>query len=354
MRIVIVTVYNSMNSGSYLQAYSLYQSLVNVYGNMVYFLKTGARTPGKDTLQYCVKKALRLDFKAASARKKMYYDLNQYVKKLPEIEFEDLVYEEDVFILGSDEIWNIQRDCMRDYPIFWGEGLPLNRTISYAPSINISTKEDIESQDYTIEALNKIRYLSVRDTASLTTLKSVVDRDIELVGDPTNLIEVSSFVQKLEPCTDDKYILIYIDPIKLTDERIEMIRKFADIKKLKLISFSFQNKWCDKIVNGSPYLFLSYIYHADYVLTATFHGATFSILFNKKFVAFNEKNQKVCELLSTYGLEERMIPDNALTGLEIIADAEYDAQKLNDSIALMRQKSLKYLTDHINMLMEEV
>ena len=354
MRIVIVTVYNSMNSGSYLQAYSLYQSLVNIYGNKVYFLKAGTRNPRKDTMDYCTKKLLKLDFKAAAVRKKMYDDLSKYVNQLPEISFEEVDYQKDVFILGSDEIWNIKRSCMSDYPIFWGKGLPYERTFSYAPSVNTSKKSDIEKHDYALEALEKLRFLSVRDTASKEELSKITSRDIELVGDPTNLLEIKQFEERLEKCNDDNYILIYINPLKISEERVKMIQSFAKSRNLKLISFSFQNRWCDKIVNGSPYLFLSYIYHAKYVFTATFHGTTFSILFNKQFVSFDESNRKVYELLSTYGLTERLMKDSDNEGLDAIADATYDKELLNSRIANVRSNSLKYLSDSIKTITEEV
>lgn len=353
MRIVIVTVYNSMNSGSYLQAFSLYKALTDIYGENVFFLRTGARTPKKDTIKYCLKKSIKLDFNAAIVRKKMYDDLSKYVKKLPEIGYDELDYSNDVFVLGSDEIWNIRRKCMSNYPVFWGTGLPAERTIAYAPSLNRSVSEDVLKFDYAKTALANIRFISVRDNASKIELSKICDRDIELVCDPTNLIDNSQFIDRLEVCNDENYILIYINPGKLSDEQKESIKRFARDRKLKLISFSFQNNWCDKIINGSPYLFLSYIYHADYVFTATFHGTTFSLLFNKQFVSFDESNQKVIELLSVYGLSERLLRDEEIDRLSFVADEKYDKELLNTKVRDMRSHSLRYLTESIDAIRKE-
>ena len=341
--IYIVTVYNSLNPGSFLQASSLYNSLASL-GYQVCFLKTGARSLIKQTFLSVVFMFKQRKFADIIPKIKMGF---AFAKQLKDYYIADAqMKENEIYILGSDEIWNVARRDMAAYPIFWGGGLALERCISYAPSLNNTTAEQLKQYEYAYSSLEKMYSISVRDSYSKKVLQEITDREIAVVCDPTVLLSADEYKKKVKVCPDKGYILIYIYNRAVSQEDIDAIITFAKHKGKKLISFGSVHKWCDKNVKGTAYDFLMYINHADYVCTSTFHGTMFSAIFHKQFAVLGTKNRKVSELLDVLELERRASKET----LRQVLEADYDHQKLSNRLDELRQAGLKYLQNSIEML----
>ena len=346
-KVYVVTVFNSLNSGSFLQATSLYKA-ISAMGYDVAFLDTGARNLWKRAGLEAVFMLKKLNCKAAVGKfvqaKKLTDELKNYkVVKLKNLKDTP----ESVYVLGSDEIWNVARADMAKYPIFWGIGLPLERCISYAPSINISKEEHVKKYDFVKESLEHLFAISVRDHHSYETLKTVTDRDIAEVCDPTLLLKEESYYSLKSSKKLDNYILVYIYAKLFKDEDIQELKRFAREKNKKLVAFGSNFSWCDINVNGAPWDFLSYIEGADYVCTGTFHGTLFSSLFRKNFVVVGGNNRKVNELLDKFELSDRKV--NA-ANMRQVFEKGYDRDALTAKIASMREAGLDYLKDNIDKI----
>ncbi len=346
-KVYIVTVFNSLNSGSFLQATSLYKAISGM-GYDVSFLDTGARNLWKRAGIEALFMLKKLNFKAAVGKFSQASKLTNELKSYKVVKLENLVDTPDsVYVLGSDEIWNVARADMAKYPIFWGIGLPLERCISYAPSINTSKEEHVKKYDFVKESLEHLFAISVRDHHSYETLRTVTDREITEVCDPTLLLKEDSYYELKSDRKLDNYILVYIYAKLFKDEDIQELRRFAKDKNKKLVAFGSNFSWCDVNVNGAPWDFLSYIEGADYVCTGTFHGTLFSSLFRKNFVVVGGNNRKVNELLNRFGLSDRKV--NA-TNMRQVFETEYDRDKLTETIAAMRESGLNYLKENIDKI----
>ncbi|MFW6016298.1 MAG: polysaccharide pyruvyl transferase family protein, partial [bacterium] len=170
MKVCIITLYNSLNHGAYLQAYALSKVLEN-HNLEVSFLKTGARRP-IDNLKSIIKKIIKLKIQGACFDLRKLLNWSKYIKEFQVCNRnnEELL-EKDIFLFGSDEIWNISRKEIRDYPIFFGSGIPDKKLVAYAPSINTTSLEQIKNNIQFVNSIKKFNHLSVRDTHSKNILQ---------------------------------------------------------------------------------------------------------------------------------------------------------------------------------------
>lgn len=343
-KVYIITVYNSLNSGSFLQATSLYRSIEKL-GFEVAFLNANIRNLWKSAIVEAGYMIRKLDLKSAFGKFIMASKITKELKAFNIVTLDkiDLNDENNIYILGSDEIWNVARKNMNQFPILWGYGLPMKQCISYAPSLNNATKEQLLSIDYVCEALAKLKNISVRDTYSLSTLQSITNREIVEVCDPTFLMEETYYTNRLKKPKYTDYILIYIYSKNENEHDIQALKDFAKSKKKKLIAFGSNMKWCDINVTGTPWDFLSYIYYADYVCTSTFHGTLFSAFFGKQFAVIGNRNRKVDELLQKLCLNRKTDSN----GLSAMLDLKYDFEGVKQSISGLRDGGVLFLNDNL-------
>ncbi len=341
MKLCIVTVYNSTNCGSYLQAYGLKYTLEKL-GHEVSFLKTGV----KKNRRVFYRKAFRSLKKGKTAQIKFdYRKLRNFEKALSGFSVcpktAAAMNKQDVFVLGSDEIWNISREDMRKAPVFWGSGLG-GKIISYAPSVNVSTREDMEKAPFAAKALEKIYAVSVRDEYSEKLISQYTDKPVEVNCDPTFLLPMEEYERIKKECPYEDHILVYSAGSKFTDEDKKAIKEFAGKQNKKLVAFPHNLGWCDIQEPADPLAAIDYFIKASYVITDTFHGAALSLIFNKDFLALPRGNTKVTELLRFFEVPQLMA-ENAEGIDRYFAEVTYDKKALNERIMRERQKALAYL-----------
>lgn len=342
--IKIITVYNSLNPGSYFQALALYKSIQKEKKDVA-FLYTNTRNPVKEAIKKALKLLKKKKIKHAYKQLVMGF---KYKKSLKNIKTSRKIKADDIYILGSDEIWNIKRKEMAQYPIFWGTGLKQERCICYAPSINDAPIAEFKKYNYIKDALEKIYLLSTRDAYSKKVLEELSNRKIEELDDPTILLE-QEFYKKIESKKMfDNYIFVYIAPQKINKEEIKTIVDYAKKSNKKIISYNIYHQWCDEVVYGYPEDFLSLIHNADCVFTSTFHGTMFSIIYNKKFIVFGENN-KVIEVLRKLNIKNQFT-NNYNESIDKILQKNFHYDKVNKYIEKSRKKSVDYLKENINLL----
>lgn len=326
--IYILTVYDSLNYGSYLQAIAL-QSELEQY-DTVAFLDIDHQS----TLKQCLKKVaghlVKRRFKGIGFELKKWNIFRICTHRLPVVHMNHLPKnDKDIYIFGSDEIWNISRKKFLKSPEFWGIGLKKGRYISYAPSINTATLEQYNKHSELIDALKKFDCLSVRDDYSKDVLNNILHRQIAVVCDPTFLFGIQRF-KRIENKANEKepYLLIYTyGKMCKTSEQSMYIQKVARKQGWKIISAGKYLKWADKSVNTTPEGFLGYVDGAQYIITDTFHGTVFSILYRKNFIAVNPA-EKIKDLINRFGLNVCVISD--VSQLETHINQETDYSKVDN------------------------
>ena len=181
MNICIVTIYNSPNYGAFLQAYVLYNVLKEL-GHEVTFLDTGARKQSKKIIKSTIKKIILFKFEKAYFELKKYWVFKKNIQYCDLCKNDNSMNNQDIFVFGSDEIWNISRSEINKYPILFGVGIPDSYFVSYAPSINKTTLDEVLCNRNFLNALQRFDKISVRDKHSqkilnlITTVEYVADQ----------------------------------------------------------------------------------------------------------------------------------------------------------------------------------
>lgn len=220
----------------------------------------------------------------------------------------------DYFICGSDQIWNVVSNAHKDPAYLLGFVSDSKKKISYAASGNLPISNE-EVMKITIPMINDIGHLSMREDTTISSLQPFINKPIQHVCDPVFLLDSESWRNLYKKHSTfkpkEKYVLIY--PMGNGGENV--IKKGYELaQKLHLplykISASKRNdKRIDKSLDVSPYEFLQLIDECECFVTNSFHGTSFSIIFEKKFwsCVAEGSNQRLSSLLSICGLSSRMI-----------------------------------------------
>lgn len=167
--------------------------------------------------------------------------------------------------------------------------------------------------------------------------------------DPTLLLAPSDF-----PVGKRKHNYKYVCRFLLDETPIkrDFIRKFSNHLNLKevnnYLNLDFSFPIIRKVVNNK-YIpvseWLSNIKNAEFVLTDSFHGMVFSILFHKQFLIFQNKkrgNARFESLLGKLGLLDHLISEDEDINIQYNV---IDYKKVDEELKSLRDKSLSFLID---------
>jgi len=278
--------------------------------------------------------------------------MNRYMN-LSEIKYknyEDLKsrgQEYDIYIVGSDLVWNPEAACGVN-PIYFLDFVINAKKISYASSIGdskISLENKIEYKKY----INNLDYISVREKTAADLLQNITDKPIINVLDPTLLLSKQEWnVISKKPKIKEKYILVYM--VESTPNFIEIVNKISLKTGLKVVQFSrktiFNNEIKRAYISG-PLEFIGYIEEAEIIITNSFHGVVFSIINEKNFytVPHSTRGSRMVDLLNILGINDRIIyKPGDITDLP----CEIDYNIVNTQLEQQKKYSFEYLEKSIN------
>lgn len=201
-------------------------------------------------------------------------------------------------------------------------------------------------------------YLNKKLLRNNRQLKSQYDNIVNRAGyeatqilDPTMIFGGDRWRKQLLPIHEKGYVLLY--QLNANHEIDEYAKQFADKAGLKLLRVSVEAHNCMRVGKFklclSPFKFLSYIANAEYMITDSFHGTAFAIMFNRQFVEVlpEEKIARNLSVLKQFGLEDRIL--NSLSDFSYInqkIDYLVVNKKLKESQELAAQK-LKEMMDEV-------
>lgn len=332
MKIRTVTFFKEYNCGAVLQAYALSRYLGSI-GNGVEILNYDPFYESEKKTIHNAKDFLLVPYRILRERnfksfRDKYLSLSKEVFSKQDLEdLEDC----DLYITGSDQVWNPHLTHGYDDIFF------LNFDTSAAKmSYSASYGRDDISEEYigrVKEYTKEYCAVSVRENNLKECLEKVGVR-AQYTVDPVFLLDADHYRSISKRCSDDRYLLIYTK--SQTDDIWEFARRIAEKLNLKIIDTSKiqKMKGVDKVrplIN--PPDFLGLIDGADIVLTNSFHGTAFSIIFNKNFYCLSagKANVRLESLLSLTGLESRMIQDMDVDLQDI--DYSYTNEKMDEFVS---------------------
>ena len=156
----------------------------------------------------------------------------------------------------------------------------------------------------------------------------------------------------ISPKTSDYLLCYFLGQNEGHRKIASEIAKSLGLKIICLSRFDVDKKQKDFVVesDAGPREFVGYVNNADIVITDSFHGLCFSINLSKQFYVFPRfpeddpinQNSRITNLLSIFGLEDRLISSVPGKILNI------NFGLVNDMLEIMRKKSASYLKAVIN------
>lgn len=336
MKIGIVTFFCVPNYGAMLQAYALWKYLEG-RGHEVEFIDCAFGNTRRIPLWKCfvarhlhncidtIRKKLKLYVRFDIVHFSDAYPRTKRFKVIADLEIISNKY--NAIIVGSDQMWNPAWCAGQYLPIvmldFAGEGV---KRMAYAASFGTTEWPHKHDAELAGKLLRKFDGISVREESGVEFVHRLSGRDdAKWHLDPTLLPEAQFYTALmsnlknskqryifsyiLDEWADDNDIVNVIEAVKsargvdsvLTD-RIDVRGVLAPVCKLLKVQ---------KKVSVSEWL--SLIANADFVITNSFHGTVFSLLFHKPFVTFPVKgilsgmNERLQSLLRLVHLEKRLV-----------------------------------------------
>lgn len=326
MKIGILTFHCAHNYGAVLQCYALQEFLKGIGNNVCvvnyrprylkenifswykWFSLSPVKMIKKITWQ---KKTFKYQWKKEKA-------FNYFVKKYLNVENIDLASPKndiECFVFGSDQIWRKSRNLFD--PIYFGsfKGSNGKKLVSYAASMGVTSLSE-EDGCKVANWLTHFDKISVRETSLRDILLQITPEDIKVVVDPTFLLDVNTWERIAKaPKICNQYLLIYqviFNPATYTVANT--IAKDLGLEIVEISSdFTLKKANHCIVYDASPQDFLGWILNADFVVTTSFHGTAFSLIYNRPFVSIKQNlpsDVRIESILSLCGQSDRFIKCN--------------------------------------------
>ncbi|MBO5143536.1 MAG: polysaccharide pyruvyl transferase family protein [Clostridia bacterium] len=368
-KIRTITFHSAYNYGANLQAYALQEYIKELAiekGEDIDFKIINLRTIKRDIeydysnkkIKGLIKNLLTKNSLVKKSKKfenffAKYYMLTKEYKSNDELKIEN--FDNTYLISGSDQIWNI-----KTFDFDWSYWLDFSNTsikISYAPSFGQNKIEFTRDEENKIkDSIMKYNYLSVRDVYSQNIIKKITGRESIVLVDPTMLLSKEKWDRLIDKnkLIAEEYILVYlIQKGKNADKIYKEINKYARKKNLKVVIIT-QNLKIDwkynfiKKYDIATLEFLNLIKHAKLIITTSFHGTIFSILFNKHFLCINgDKDNRIKTLLELTELEKQTIDIEKICDIDPNEKISFEASENN--IKKEIEKSKDFLIQSLNL-----
>lgn len=244
-------------------------------------------------------------------------------------------------IAGSDQIWRpkYNEGSLHDMFFRFVDELPIKKIV-YAASFGTDEWEYTPELTKACKALiQKVDAVSVREKSGVDLCRRHFGVDAQWVLDPTLLLDVKDYELLCDriPHSTASYVAAYI--LDSEDHILERIKEIGDSLGLP-VRFVF----AEKRMSLSVEEWLAMFRDAKYVITDSFHGTVFSIIFNRPFLSIGNKDRGMSRfqsLLGQFGLECRL--SQTISDEVLLRPIPWD--EINCRKQLLRDNSIQFLED---------
>ncbi len=333
------------NYGGILQAYALSTYLSRLGHNVVVINRIG----NESVVKYSIKRFLGLiPFNRYYKQQKRCRRVTSFVRQKlilsdcihseKQLRKTLLQYQFDAVIVGSDQVWrhNFAKNIKGNYFLDFIPNESSIVKIAYAASFGLEQWLYTENETLQIRELIKtFNSISVREDIAVDLCKHNLGVNAEHILDPTFLLDIEDYKMIASPrLIQEKYVCVYW----LGD--LSVMNTLADSYKdnYKIVNISLRGT--DEQISIEDWL--SFFLYADYVITDSFHGCVFSILFHKQFVIHNNTVggfARVVSLLKMFRLEY-LLSNSTMS---------VDYSNVSKILDNWRKKSNKFLHDSLTI-----
>lgn len=375
MKVAVFTQPLHTNFGGTLQAFALQKTLKKL-GHTPVTINFRWNTDNRSTLRniaaFIKQKVTRSDLRfsfTSSELKKISVNhtkfIDKYISMSPAFYNADEIHayfsssDFDAVVVGSDQVWRPHYSPRIE--TYFLDFLSDNSTIvklSYAASFGTDSWEFSEQQTLTARKLiSSFNNVSVRESSAVELCRNKLSAEALHVLDPTLLLKKEDYLELIDASNSSntgKLFNYVLDKSFFKNEIIDSI-----CLTLSVNTFSTYAKISNKdklfISDFNDYIYpdierwIKSFYDASFIVTDSFHGTVFSIIFNKPFIAIaNEERGKArfTSLLTLFGLENRLISNvSELADIELNEKINYEI--VNDKLNELREESLKFISSSL-------
>jgi hypothetical protein len=331
MKIGILTLPISSNYGGILQAVALYRFLHNQGHDVFLVYKESSSVLWKEVVKSILIKIPFHDLKDLKAnhqlkkeeqkRKEFHRDfvvqeifiISQDLYTKRDLETFSKQEKLDAVIVGSDQVWRkayINDIYYKSYFLNFVDS-STTKKIAYSASFGKDHWEGVDDIEDVAKCLKDFDAISTRELSGVDICKdSFKCENAKHVLDPTMLMEKEFYLEiiskyDISNISKGGLVTYILDSAEEKKQIIGYIQKSLTIQKTShLKEFNSSN-----VIYTVPQWLASFVY-ADVVVTDSFHGMVFSIIFEKNFIAIGNKDRgldRFTSLLSLLGLEDRLV-----------------------------------------------
>ncbi len=256
----------------------------------------------------------------------------------------------DVYICGSDQIWNPSKQNGLDPACFLDFGPDSIRRVSYAASFGGSAIDKRYHNELS-RYLSGLDCISIREGSGRDLVKQFSGRDCHIVPDPTFLVDLDDLTQRsgaTSVCSGKIFSYVLRSGQGLYDFQ----RELSESLKLGLVQpLNPHQRWKSygDVVPMSPFEWLRAIRESSAVITNSFHGTVFAILANRPFLSVRLSgaksflNERMEYLINSLGLETRQISLDQVENGAGLMQEPIDWDLVNSRISKMRKNGVAFL-----------
>lgn len=284
-----------------------------------------------------------------------YIDLSVEINNVDQLSAYFLNKKFDAVVVGSDQVW--RADYSPRIESYFLDFLELStpiRKISYAASFGLDTWNFSKEMTLKLaEHAGNFNSISVRENSAVGLCKQNLNVAAQQVLDPTLLLDRNDYIKLLnnnKPKNNNKIFRYILD---MTEHKQNIVNKISEQLGGKQVFINQPlKKHKDKFILNdlSDYVYPSIeswiksFDEADFIITDSFHGTVFAIIFNKPFISIKNKergNSRFESLLKIFGLEDRLVTD--IIDLDISSLTDIDFERVNQIREQKVKESLSWL-----------
>lgn len=251
----------------------------------------------------------------------------------------EVINDYSAIVSGSDQVWNTKFNGSDDVYI---QGFHEQNNIKYSYAVSLGSEYFPKNEvSYYQEALRKFKAISMRESTGRFAVNEQLGFEADQHIDPTFLLTQDEWNRIAESPLSQKYILVYMVPYqKNVVDYAKQCGKKMNLPVL-VITKSLKPYFMKHRDSSSPNEFLGLVRGAEMVITNSFHGTAFSIIYHRKFAlelnnsrGFNYRSANLLDVLGFHYEKEAI-------GLQIFEDSNWD--RVEEKIKKQRERSIVYL-----------
>ncbi|WP_417620223.1 polysaccharide pyruvyl transferase family protein [Oceanihabitans sediminis] len=369
----ILTLPPVYNYGGILQNYALQKVLIKMGFNVVTLNRRGRKSWSQGFYMFLYKIYVRIKkkdvlllnsnkkeliYKEPSLFKEKYMSVSEPIYSTKTLKTKVNAHSISSIIVGSDQIWRPKyTPFIYNYYLDFVHDNPNIKKVAYAASFGVDSWEYSEEQTTVCKELaHKFDAISVREYSGLVLTNEYLGVKAVQVLDPAMLLSKEDYLANIDfsHVSERKGLFTYLlDDSEKKRVLVKDVELALQIKEFKNQPKVFRENMSLNIEDyfvPSVEGWIKSFDQADFIITDSFHGTVFSIIFEKPFIAIANKEKgasRFTSILDALGLEDRLINEDCVIDQNIFKE-KIDYKSVNEKLDILRSNSIDFLKQSIN------